>query len=93
MRMNAPHTDRQAFAVYCFFIQYPHMNAPTLPETLRLREDSPQARLPLATAGVERHVWESRFGLMLIEVIDDVVYVNGQRVIPAAASPTPLAAP
>jgi hypothetical protein len=43
----------------------------------------PQQTLPLATAGVHRWVWESRFGPMLIEVIGDDTYVNGQRVEPA----------
>jgi hypothetical protein len=69
------------------------MNAPSLPEILRLREDSPQAHLPLATAGVERHVWESRFGVMLIEIVDGTAYVNGQRVIPATAPEAPRTAP
>jgi hypothetical protein len=59
------------------------MNAP-LPEVLRLRESSPQDALPLATEGVQRYVWESRFGPMLIEVVDGVAYVNGQRVDPPA---------
>lgn len=39
--------------------------------------------LELATAGVLRLVWESRFGPMLIEVRDGSAYVNGQRVEPA----------
>lgn len=56
------------------------MNAPLFAEVLRLREDSPQEALPLATEGVQRFVWESRFGPMLIEVVDGVAYVNGQRV-------------
>jgi hypothetical protein len=60
------------------------MNAPLLPEVLRLRESSPQDALPLATEGVQRYVWESRFGAMLIEVVDGVAYVNGQRVEPPA---------
>jgi hypothetical protein len=41
-----------------------------------------QPRLPLATEGVQRWVWQSRFGPILIEVIEDVPYVNGQRVEP-----------
>jgi hypothetical protein len=41
-----------------------------------------QHRLPLATEGVQRWVWHSRFGPMLIEVIDGTPYVNGQRVDP-----------
>ena len=30
-----------------------------------------------------RYLWESRWGEMLIEVVDAVAYVNGQRVEPA----------
>jgi hypothetical protein len=56
------------------------MNAPLLPEVLRLREDSPQEALPLATVGVQRFVWEGRFGSMLIEVVDGFAHVNGKRV-------------
>ena len=59
------------------------MNAPLLPEVLRPLEPSPQAPLPLATEGVERYVWESRFGAILIEVVAGVVYVNTERVAPA----------
>lgn len=43
--------------------------------------------LALATAGVLRVVWASRFGSMLIEVRDGAAYVNGQRVEPAEAPP------
>jgi hypothetical protein len=50
------------------------------PEVLRLREDSPQEVLPLAAEGVQRYVWEGRFGSMLIEVVDGIAYVNGDRV-------------
>ena len=63
------------------------MNAPLLPEILRLREDSHQETLALATEGVQRLVWESRFGSMLIEVVDGVAYVNGQRVDPIRSDP------
>jgi hypothetical protein len=56
------------------------MNVPLLPEVLRLRDDSPQDLLPLATEGVQRYVWEGRFGSMLIEVVDGVALVNGKRV-------------
>jgi hypothetical protein len=58
------------------------MNAPLHPEVLHLREASPQEALGLATEGVRRYVWESRFGAMLIEVVDGVAYVNGERVDP-----------
>jgi hypothetical protein len=66
------------------------MNAPLLPEVLRLREPSPQEELPLAAEGVLRYVWEGRFGAMLIEVEDGVSYVNGQRVDPLPAETQPL---
>jgi hypothetical protein len=65
-------------------------SASLLPEVLRLREDSPQTALPLATEGVLRYVWEGRYGAMLIEVVDGVAYVNSQRVEPAPA-PGPAA--
>lgn len=65
------------------------MNAPLLPEVLRLRNPSPQEPLPLATEGVQRYVWESRFGSMLIEVVDGIAYVNGGRVESVAAEPEP----
>jgi hypothetical protein len=68
------------------------MNAPLKPEILRLLEESPQSPLPLATEGVERYVWESRFGAMLIEVVDGVAFVNGQRVeavLPLNEQPAP----
>lgn len=55
------------------------MNSP-LPEVIRRLDDTPQADLPLATAGVLRYVWQGRFGEMLIEVVEDVAYVNGTRV-------------
>ena len=41
-----------------------------------------QPRLALATEGVQRWIWQSRFGPILIEVIDDRPYVNGVRVDP-----------
>jgi hypothetical protein len=65
----------------------PTMNAPLLPEILRLRDPSPQEPLPLATEGVQRYVWEGRFGSMLIEVVDGIAYVNGERVEAVADAP------
>lgn len=44
------------------------------------RADDAQPPLPLASDGVQRWVWHSRFGEMLIEVAGDEVFVNGQRV-------------
>lgn len=56
------------------------MNAPLLPEILRRAEPSPQAELPLAAEGVQRYVWQSRWGEMLIEVQGDNVFVDGKLV-------------
>jgi hypothetical protein len=39
-----------------------------------------QPLLPLASTGVLRWVWHSKFGAILIEVIEQEVFVNGQRV-------------
>jgi len=64
------------------------MNAPLLPEIL-LGIPPQEPLLPLATEGVQRFVWEGRFGAMLIEVRDGTAYVNGQPVEPFAASPAP----
>jgi hypothetical protein len=54
------------------------MNAPVLQEgLLRINENGDD--LPLATAGVLRYVWESRYGEILIEVVCDDIFVNGSR--------------
>lgn len=63
------------------------MNAPLLPEKLLPRgwpgdDATTQVALPLATPGVQRWVWEGRYGPMLLEVDGDQVFVNGQRVQP-----------
>lgn len=39
-----------------------------------------EPELPLTADGVVRYVWHGRFGDMLIEVIDDQVFVNGDAV-------------
>jgi len=39
--------------------------------------------LPLAAEGVQRYVWEGKFGAILVETRGDRVYVNGQEVEPA----------
>jgi hypothetical protein len=64
------------------------MNAPFHPEVLLRREPS-QPELALAAEGVQRYVWESKFGEMLIEVREGRIFVNGSLVVPAA---TPHAA-
>ena len=72
----------------CCFIQYHSlMDAPLLQEVVLRSELPPQGDLPLATEGVLRYVWGSRWGEMLIEVVDGVAYVNGQRVEPAHPMP------
>jgi hypothetical protein len=62
------------------------VNAPLLPEVLVRRDAGSQADLPLATEGVLRYLWESRFGPMLIEVREGRAFVNGQAVEAADAS-------
>lgn len=61
------------------------MNAPLNAEVLLRPAVSRQVDLQLATEGVQRYVWESRFGTMLIEVREGRVYVNGSLVEPAGA--------
>ena len=56
------------------------MNAPLYPERLLLADPSDQTPLALSTEGILRYVWESRFGAMLIEVIDGQSFVNGKLV-------------
>lgn len=56
------------------------MNAPILPEVLLGLQRADQPALPLSSEGVQRYVWESAFGPMLIEVRYGAAFVNGQRV-------------
>jgi hypothetical protein len=58
------------------------MNAPLLPEVLLGAQPSDQQALPLAADGVQRYVWHSAFGPMLIEVREGAAFVNGSRVTP-----------
>ena len=64
--------------------QAPGNTALFLPEMPMGAFDEPPAGLPLAGEGVLRWAWESRFGSMLIEVMGDQIFVNGQRVEPHA---------
>lgn len=57
------------------------MNAPLLPEVLLGDQPVDQPVLPLATEGVQRYVWNSAFGPMLIEVREGASFVNGKRVL------------
>jgi len=87
--MNPPQTRLREVSSGILFLHtvlaVAAMNSPLLPEVIRRLEDTPQSDLPLETEGVLRYVWENRFGEMLIEVIDGIVYVNGDRVEPAMA--------
>ncbi len=56
---------------------------PSLPLAIDVvvgQPDGAQPSLPLASEGVQRWVWQSKFGPILIEVIGPDVFVNGQRV-------------
>lgn len=59
------------------------MNAPNLPlhsEVLLGSQPIDQPSLDLASEGVQRYVWQSAYGAMLIEVRDGIAFVNGARV-------------
>lgn len=60
------------------------MNAPLLPEVLLGLGPAEQSPLDLAAEGVQRYVWQSAFGLMLIEVRGGTAFVNGKRVLSMA---------
>ena len=51
------------------------------------QEVEAEAALPLAASGVQRLVWDGRYGQILIEVIGSQVRVNGDVVEPAAEVP------
>jgi hypothetical protein len=53
-----------------------------MPEVLLRSNVDDRVALPLASEGVLRYVWESRYGTILIEVAGEDVFVNGQRVEP-----------
>ena len=63
------------------------MNATLHPEVLLRREPS-QPELALASEGVQRFVWESKFGEMQIDVSDGRMYINGSLVVPAGSPPS-----
>lgn len=66
------------------------MNAFTHPDVFIRSEPTPQMDLPLAADGVQRHVWQGRFGVMLIEVRDGQIFVDGSLVTPAEGPKPPL---
>jgi hypothetical protein len=49
------------------------------------QSDNAQPSLPLASDGVSRWVWQSKFGAILIEVDGPDVFINGQCVVPHAS--------
>lgn len=57
------------------------------PEVWVRAVETAQRPLPLSTEGVQRVVWDSRFGPILIEVVDGVCFVNRQPVEPAHSLP------
>jgi hypothetical protein len=59
------------------------VNAPLNAEILVVPADDDQLPLIVATEGVLRYVWQSRYGPILIEVRDAQTFVNGERVEPA----------
>lgn len=58
------------------------MNARVFPEVL-LRPRDAEPELPLASEGVQRYVWQSRYGAILIEVAGEDLFVNGDKVEPS----------
>ena len=68
-----------------------HMREPTeagasfLPDVLLSPDEQVEPSLPLGSDGVQRWVWRSRFGEVLIEVVGEQVLVNGQPVAPYVA--------
>ena len=59
------------------------VNTAIFPEVRPNATGDAQSLLPLATEGVLRYVWEGKFGSMLIEVVGDKIFVNGDQVEPA----------
>jgi len=57
------------------------MSTPT-PEIHVGSHNPDEPLLPLATDGVLRYVWHGKFGDMLVEVLGDRVFVNGNKVEP-----------
>lgn len=60
-------------------------SAALMPEALPRSEPERQGLLALASDGVRRDVWDSRYGPIVIEVHGEDVFVNGRRVEPHAA--------
>ena len=57
---------------------------PFQPDVVLAAGEQLEPSLPLGSDGVRRWVWHGRHGAILIEVIGDETFVNGQRVEPHA---------
>lgn len=55
-------------------------NPPLLPQVRIGGHNTGQQDLALASEGVQRYLWQSAFGAILIEVRDGTAFVNGARV-------------
>lgn len=55
-------------------------NPPLLTEVKIGARQTDQHDLDLASAGVQRYLWQGAYGAMLIEVRDGAAFVNGDRV-------------
>ena len=68
-----------------------HMREPTgadasfRPDVMLSPDEQVEPSLPLGSDGVQRWVWHSRFGEVLIEVVGEQMFVNGQPVAPHVA--------
>ncbi len=65
------------------------MNAPLPPEILLSPAASPLEEAASSTSSPQCHVWQSRFGTIVIELRGGRIYVNGGLVEPAEGSAPP----
>jgi len=84
-----PRNFRRSFDPLVGRSQMPHSaSLPTAsafqPDVVLASDEQLEPSLPLGSDGVRRWAWHSRHGAMLIEVIGDEAFVNGQRVEPYA---------
>ena len=70
-------------ALYTVLLYSIRMNAP-LPHIALARTNSTDSA---GETTLHQHfVWESRFGTIVVDVVDGVAYVNGERIEPAPAA-------
>jgi hypothetical protein len=63
----------------------PGADASFRPDVILSLDEQVEPSLPLGSDGVQRWVWHSRFGEVLIEVEGERVFVNRQPVVPYVA--------